>query len=389
MKKLTNSIISLIIGILAVISYAFLISSQRTDYGVDYYSKVNFDFIIPAPWFDQIPEIKSKEFVDDVTPYYLTDRTISSKVKNAEIYIYLIDKGTNLEITPFSENFLVEGNPLKQDGIVIDESVRNLFGISVGENISVQIGSKTFELTVNGVVQSNKFASKLSSIAYLSDDIKAAYEKAVKHTVYSAAFVKANNLVEAENYFNTEYRAMGKAGERDWYKDDDTYKFARNSALETPVGKEVTNIAQIKANVASNTDTAEKLNMKNLLFAALSVFVVNIIAWLVVIFSQRKKIKTVDQGKGGATSAEIINDFRFGEIATFLVFLLSALLFKTIANYIQIAILLVCGLLSLLMTFSMTKRIFQSPQNQQINKEKPQTQKIPQEKERRRKDSKQ
>ena len=114
-----------------------------------------------------------------------------------------------------------------------------------------------------------------------------------------------------------------------------------------------------------------------------------IIAWLVVIFSQRKKIKTVDQGKGGATSAEIINDFRFGEITTFLVFLLSALLLKTIANHIQIAILLACGLLSLFMTLSMTKQLFQSPQNQQTNKEKTQTQKIPQEKERRRKDSKQ
>ena len=390
MKKLANVIIGLVIGIfLLAISYAFLSASQKTDYGTDYYGRVDFDFIIPAPWFDQIPDIKSKEFVDDVTPYYLTEKTVSSKDKSAEIYIYLVDEDANIGITSFSKKFLVNGEVLKKDGIVIDESVKNLLGVSVGEKISVQIGSKAFDFTVNGVVQSNKFASKLSSIAYLSDDIKAAYEKAVKHTVYSAAFVKANNLVEAENYFNTEYRAMGKAGERDWYKDDDTYKFARNSALETPVGKEVTNIAQIKANVASNTNTAEKLNMKNLLFAALSVFVVNIIAWLVVIFSQRKKIKTVDQGKGGATSAEIINDFRFGEIATFLVFLLSALLFKTIANYIQIAILLVCGLLSLLMTFSMTKQLFQSPQNQQTNKEKTQTQKIPQEKERRRKDSKQ
>ena len=367
MKK--NIVIGVFLGIiLAIISYVFLATAQKTNYGVDYYSKVDFDFIIPSPWFDQISEIKRKDFVDDVTPYYLTDRTVSSKKSTAEIYVYLVDENVNLGITPFSEKFLIEGETLKKNGIVIDESVKNFLGVAVGEKVSVQLGSKSFDFTVNGVVQSNKFASKLSSIIYFSNEVKSAYEKTVKHTVYSAAFVNASNSIEAEHYFNTEYRAMGKAGERAWYKDDDTYNFARNSALETPVGKEITNIAQIKANATSNTDTAEKLNAKNLLFAAVSVFAVNLITWIIVIFVQRKGIKELRLGKKGEQSSKIINEFRVGEIITFVVFLISVLILKNIANYVQIAVLIFFEVFSLLLIFAVTKRLVEQKQHKSVQR---------------------
>ena len=221
----------------------------------------------------------------------------------------------------------------------------------------MQIGSESFDFKVNGVVQANKFASKLSTIVYLTDSIKSAYEKSVKHPAYSAAFVKVNNVVEAEHYFNNDYRAMGKAGDRSWYKDDDSYNFAINSLLEIPVGKEVTNIAQIKANATSNTDSAVKTNLKNIVFAVCSVFVANIIFWLIVLFSQLKDIKKRRYGNKGEKCEVVIREFRIGGITSLLLFAASFVLLKVIANGVLLCCLFVSAILSLFVLFMLEKRI--------------------------------
>lgn len=372
MKK--NIIMGLMVGfLLSIIGYFFLCRLQETDYDVNYYGKVDFDFIIPSPWFNQISEIENKPFVADITPYYLTDREICSKHNNSEIYIYLIEENANLGITPFSEKFIIDGTALRQNGIVIDESVKNLLNVSVGDVLSIHIGSKVFEVEVNGVVQSNRFASKLSTAIYLSNEIKLAYEQNVRHAVYSAAFVKASDIVEAEHYFNEDYRAMGKAGDRSWYNDDDTYDFARNSIMEIPVGKEVTNIAQIKANAISNTDTAQKANIRILIYACLFVFVVNIIVWIAKIFAQLKTIRENRIRKKGEDVKKIVDEFKFGEIVTFIIFVLSFVLLKNIATNIQLVALAIFELLSLIVVISLTNKIFnrnKNTANREINKEK-------------------
>ncbi len=149
-----------------------------------------------------------------------------------------------------------------------------------------------------------------------------------------------------------------KVGDRSWYKNDSDYEFARDSMLEMSVAKEITNVAQIKANATSNTDTAKKMNIKNLLLAAFFVFAVNILAWLIVIFKLREGIKKQRLGKKGEKIETIIKEFKIGEATALVVFILSVFVLKNVANPIQLSVLLIAEILSFAIAWKLPKRIF-------------------------------
>lgn len=335
MKKYISSIVLGII--LALISFSLLQDSKETNNDFSYYDNIGFDFIIPKPWYSQIPEIKEKKFVTDITPYYMTGKKLVYNGKTLQTDIYLFENTSDLEISPFSKKLMLEGTPLSSGTIIIDERVCKSLNISVNDTVQISFGNDSISFFVCGITQQNHFATRPTASVLFTEKVKSDIEQTVENLAYSGAYVKVSDFSTAEKYFNKDYRALGRVGERSWYKNDKTYNYMKESIGKAEVAKEIINIAQIRANTKSVYVENKRLRNMNLFFSVLIVFFIPILFWLLFILSTSKSYRS--DIKNGKTIKNLLGEFVFSEALVTIVFFTVIILLRKSLQISKISLL--------------------------------------------------
>ncbi len=343
----------------AVVLINFTTLEKDSSKTTDYYSLCNFDFIIPSPWYTQIKELKELKFVNEVIPYYITKKTVSlekSADKSTDIDLYLFDEGSDLSVTAYASELLIEGNKLQENGIVIDEnSAMNLGNVSVGDKVSFLLNGEKIELSVNGIVRSDKNLLYPTAAVYFSGKVKSIIESSFKKLSYSGAFVKVNDTSSGEDYFNKKYRAMGKVGDRSWYNDDATYERVKSSIESSSAALEVRNIADERSNSVSKTSEAKSSNQKKLLIIVAIVFFGNLLAWIINILVSQKEFR--QRIKHGKKIGSIKMEFKLGSLFACILFCAAVYIFREMTAFKWITCIIAADVLSTLIVCLISDKV--------------------------------
>lgn len=339
----------------------------------NYYENCNFDFIIPKPWYIQIPELKKMNIIEDVTPYYVTGRKLSYNGKTLDIDLFLFEPDSNIDITAFGTSLIKDGDSkLSGENIILDERAATNLGVKEGDKVSVTFGDKILKLDVTGIVYQNKFSTRPTAATLFMGHIKSEIEKSVEQLAYSSAYVSAVNLSEAENYFNNKYVAMGKVGKRSWYENDDSYEYMKKSIQNTSVAKEITNVSQLKANSTSDYTEATNREILNVLISVIIILVLTIAVWLFNISLSSQTFR--NDIRLGTKVSSVINKFVAGEFITVLIFIVFIIFLKKLYSPIQFYSFIVTGVISFIIIFIVTRkkinRVYELIKKEKKNREK-------------------
>ncbi len=307
----------LLIGIIsgAVIYLLCLLTlsgTHKIDNEFSYYDNIDFDFIIPKPWYSQIDEIEKLDFIDKVTPYYMTNKSISGN--NIKIDFFIVEKNANLDKTPYSSTLLLKGKLSSVGEAVIDEKAQRTLNANLGDKITVTFGNEQCTFMISGIVRTNNFASKPTALIYFADGVKQGIKNSVKKLSYSGAYVDAIDIAKAEDYFNKSYRPIGKIGDRNWYDDEDSYEYMKKSIESMEVSKEITNTALLKANSVSKYTESTKSNIGILAITLVIDFVLYVLLWIIYLIGSSKTYRK--RINNGEKVAEIVKEFRLGAFVT-------------------------------------------------------------------------
>ena len=133
-KLLLGSISGIVIYLLCLM---ILSGTHKIDKEFSYYDNIDFDFIIPKPWYSQIEEIEELAFIDKVTPYYMTNKGISGS--NIKIDFFIVEKNANLDKTPYSSTLLIDGKLPSVGEVVIDEKAQQSLCANLGDKITITL----------------------------------------------------------------------------------------------------------------------------------------------------------------------------------------------------------------------------------------------------------
>ena len=346
-------IIGVLFGLILALTTGTILSSRiQTQNDIFYYEKLNFDFIIPKPWYSQVQELKTYSFVEDVVPFYLWERSFTSNDARTDVDVYLIEADSDENKTPFSSRLLLAGTSLSDNGIVIDSRTSDILKVSVGDSVAAVFGSYTVQFVVCGIVQRNLFSNKPTAVVYYTGDVKRGIEQTIQNLAYSGAYVKVNAIDVAEEYFNTAYRALGLVGERSWYKDDTSYEYMFDSISQINVEKEITNVPSLRANTLSQFKGARKHNIQVMTCSVISDFVLLIVFWLIFLLVTSRSYRA--RIKKGTNVEKVLREFLISEFLSVFFFALILILFHGLYTSLPF----ICSIIiSMGILFIVTKKI--------------------------------
>lgn len=357
MRKIGKMFIGILLG--AVLAYvtcsAISSGSKKSVSKVSYYDTCDFDFIIPKPWYKQIPEIQDKDFVSSVVPFYVTKRKISGKENSCDVNLFMIEKYYGLNNTAYDDSLFIEGNGLFDGTVVIDERTKKSLNMNVGDDVSISIGDSTFKFKISGICRDNIFSNYPSSVIYYDGAVKREVESFIENLAYTGAYVKTSDVSAAENYFTRDYRAMGNVGDRSWYETDDSYNFMKASIEKQNVAKEVVNVAQLRVSEKSNVAERKKSESKVMFISFLIIFLGNFIFWLLYVLFSSKGYR--ERIKAGATQVSVVTEFILGEICTLIAFSACLYLLKGKENLIPVVPYMIVMLVSFILALLATSKI--------------------------------
>lgn len=356
MKTAGKLILGFLLGlVLSATSVIGINQVSTTSEKPRYYENCYFDFIIPKPWYTQISEIKNMPIIDDITPYYVTGRTVDSNGKNINADIFLLENNSNVDITAFGQTLLLSGNSsIKSDEIILDENLAHNLSVKEGDVVVISFGGNKINYTVKGITQENRFSTRPTAAILFTGIVKKEIESAVEQLSYSAAFIKANNISEAESYFNSKYAALGKVGERSWYKDEESYFYMKESIQKTSVAKEITNIAQLKANSTSEFKEDTNRGVKHLIIIVFLIFIINILIWLINLGISAKQYR--NDIRLGEKVNTVIKKFFAGQILSVIIFTAIIFLFRKNFSDLQFVSLIIAEVISVVIILLITSR---------------------------------
>lgn len=343
-------------GILALVACSSLSSIPTTATVIEnYYDKIGVDFIIPSPWYTQIKELREMRFIDTVTPYYVHKKKISSPTTTMEINLFSFEIGDNLLNSAFSENILIKGSKLNKDGILLDERTATILDVDINEKVTIGFGSKKITYTVTGIIEDNRFSTRPSACIYINEIVIDYYKSENPNLAYAHAYIKANNLSETENFLLTEYRAMGKVGNRTWYDSDSEYFFMKESIEKESVWREVIDVNKLRAKENFQVEEKKKSDINAIIVSLCILHVGFPLVWIFIIVIMSSSIHK--RIRNNTSLKKIIKEYYFGEIVSFIVF--DSLLFLLLGKEVSLKYLISTGIafLSILLTIGFSKRI--------------------------------
>ena len=114
MNKIKKLLVGVVLGlVLTCVACTTMSSLNKISTSTSsYYSLCDFDFIIPSPWYSQVKEIKNKNFVSSIVPYFVMKKKITGNGKSSDVNLFFIEQSYGLQNTAYSNPLLSEGESI-------------------------------------------------------------------------------------------------------------------------------------------------------------------------------------------------------------------------------------------------------------------------------------
>lgn len=208
------------------------------------YQDTSIDFIVPSPSVGQISEEESntKNGIKTVTPFFLTNMSYEVGSKMISSDIILFPNAEKIDKTPYcSKRIIIGKTELSSGDVVVDQSYANNYGVSVGDKVSLVIKDLNLDFTITSVSEDNLLFDK-GSIAVVLHSTDA--QKLISEgSVYSAAYVEAENYGICHNYLMNEYKPYGRLKSTSDFSSEDTYNQHYENFMSADWSKEITDFS--------------------------------------------------------------------------------------------------------------------------------------------------
>ena len=293
MKSLTKKQYIAFVLILLVLSFLFggLISLiGMNNYSSTYinqnvYSNANFDFIIPSPGKTQIDTLESKNFIEDVCPYYTTTINANISSKNVETYIYFVDDVYDFVYSPFCEDRIVETKDINGNNVAfVDYIFSKKNGVNIGDH--VVIGGKSY--VIEKIYKPNSLTANGCMAICWDNELKSNL-KAIDSN-YSGAWLKSNALTECDDYLKS-YIPEGRIRKQGENETIEQYQKYLTDFYSADFYKEITNISANKQISDAKIDTAKKAVITEQIIAGVLIMFSILVGLYYVYFSGKQKLR--------------------------------------------------------------------------------------------------
>ena len=253
-------LLGIITGIILAVSYVFIfvylpnnkVVSIKKDNII--YLNSEIDYQIPNPTKEQVDEIKSLNYVNDVFGYYFT-KVSASCDKSEKTNLMLVDNLESMNLTMYNEKNLIDSIENTSKYAFVDEIALKRIGGKIGSTVKINIANTNFDFIICKIYSENKLFKEGSIIVPFSGSIKSLYEAQTSSDAYSAAFIDAEDLNACDNYLKN-YIPKGRLKTREEFETDEAYNAYNNAILSGSYYNEITNFADYRKVATKDFDNA-------------------------------------------------------------------------------------------------------------------------------------
>lgn len=204
------------------------------------YKNTSIDFIIPSPSYEQVFELQNDSTgIERIVPFYETTTEVKSDGKICVGKTQIFNTVEWLDITPYGSERMVHRFSNVQPGTaIVDKKFATMNNCMEGSVLEIQIREKAYKFNVVGIAENNPYINEGSVAMFLTEEaISEFMDVGIK---YSAAYVKATDIVKCKIFLLNEYKPLGRLKEEEGFSSEDSYKEHLNNFYEADWSKEIT-----------------------------------------------------------------------------------------------------------------------------------------------------
>lgn len=247
------------------------------------YSNASFDFIIPSPSKTQMDDLKSKNFITDVCPYYTTTIKVNINSKYIETCTYFVDDVDDLIYSPFCDDRIISAKDVKNNALaLVDYVFSQKNGVSIGD--SIVVNEKDY--IVGKICKPNSLTADGCLVICWDDELKSSLNATDSN--YSGAWVKSSAVAECDDYLKS-YIPEGRIRKQGINETAEQYQEYLANFYKTDFYKEVTNISSNKQISDAKIEAAQKLIITEQIIAGILIMLSIFVGLYYVYFSGKQK----------------------------------------------------------------------------------------------------
>lgn len=332
------------------------------------YKDTDIDFIVPSPSADQVANLNGNADagIENITPYYMTNSevTIDGEAKSGAVFLF--PDASKMSVTPYNSARVISGNMPEQGQASIDSIYAEKNECKIGDTAKVEIAGNTIEAEIVSIVYPNTYEQEGTIAFVLGDDSNKLLEAG--GAIYSAAYIKANDLQKCEQYLYHDYKPYGRLKKKSDFDSADTYSKHEKNFNEADWSKEITNCRKNYDSLSIKYTNVDRSILMNQVVAALIAIITVVVLAEVLLHSAAlfgfmkafliKKSGTVDRISQFYVTGLIWNFLTYAVFSCVVYFVLvnSSILHPISASILNLVIPVCTAFLSTIIMIAVAKR---------------------------------
>lgn len=249
-KDRIRDMASLIIIFSVIFSFSSILQIYK-DNKLNVYSKGEYDLIVQGFSETQQQEIEQLPFIQAAVPYFqIFDITLRGKERGTGVSTLAIDDMSQIDLTYFSPRMLLahKDQDDRSPEVAISRDIAKALDLKIGDEATIVLNDvKTHTFIVSRIYESIfQSLGKNMIVIEMTDELK--YDMQALNTDmpfhYNGMFIKAENLVEARNYFTNfpmgayiEHRLQLEGISQEDERYEEAYKQLKQSYISQPIDR--------------------------------------------------------------------------------------------------------------------------------------------------------
>lgn len=313
------------------------------------YTDTSIDFIVPSPSYTQVGELEkdSNSGISAMVPFFETTsstRINGNGIKGTTIIFPDEDK---IEYSPYGSRRIVSGeNSLKAGDAAIDRVFVDKNNVGIGDEVTLSIAGYDYSFVIRAITESNTYYNDGTIAVILSGEQVTQLQNAgIK---YSAAYVSASDYDKCKTYLYNDYKPLGRLKDEAEFDSRDAYDQHVQNFNAANWTKEITNCKDNYNSLSVKYDNVEMGIYRNMIIAAIIVFMVIIVYNAILMKSEELKVFFQNYlVKKSGTKAEIKSFYKNGIVFCMVVFIMAtAGLYYYVATGLGVKLISSCAFTS-------------------------------------------